>query len=445
MESLMKKVLVALLVAVVVCVAAAPYVNGLMMEKLLHKQLQRVEQIYGENPFSPQIQILSYERGYLSTEIEWSISTPQIGAVNEAVPVFLVEKAKHGLFGVSSTTSFDQNSWFSEFVEDDLAGENPFSITTDYSLFSGASVAVTVDAFELTLEEGELLVVSPAELVVETDSQLKSVAMHGHADGFAILGLDVRGIDLDVDMQLISSLISEGESTIAVEQVVVTDDTEDFAVTLSGLENTSIIDFDETANKLSVATRYSANQIIAEDETIKDLNFSISLDQLDVEALENIYSLYLDSADAILETLQAGDEGPSDQAQFEMAMLGMSLIPEVENLLQKDLGIAIKDVHLSFPDGEIDGMISIALKKNMTFAGFVALASDPQQLVDVFSFTSNVTIPDGLIPNQADLLLPMFPGMQGGLFEMGEGVLTHKAEIKDEKLFLNDKEFALQW
>ncbi len=80
----------------------------------------------------------------------------------------------------------------------------------------------------------------------------------------------------------------------------------------------------------------------------------------------------------------------------------------------------------------------------MTLADFMVLTQQPSQLVEIFSFSSDMTLPDGLIPDQQSLLTPpMLPGMQSGVFEQLGETLVHKAEIKDNKLMLNGKEFAL--
>ncbi len=72
------------------------------------------------------------------------------------------------------------------------------------------------------------------------------------------------------------------------------------------------------------------------------------------------------------------------------------------------------------------------------------LAQQPEMLAEIFSFASNMTLPEGLIPNQNQLLVPMFPGMQTGVFEQQGAKLVHKAEIKDGKLMLNGKELILR-
>lgn len=128
----------------------------------------------------------------------------------------------------------------------------------------------------------------------------------------------------------------------------------------------------------------------------------------------------------------------------QMALIGIRLLSEVEKLLKKDLQIEMTDLRLTLPAGEVKGDFSIGLKKDMTMMDFLPLAQQPEMLAEIFSFASNMTLPEGLIPNQNQLLVPMFPGMQTGVFEQQGAKLVHKAEIKDGKLMLNGKELILR-
>ena len=121
----------------------------------------------------------------------------------------------------------------------------------------------------------------------------------------------------------------------------------------------------------------------------------------------------------------------------------MRLVPGIEKLRKEKLQVKIVGLHLGLPQGEVLGDLTIGLKKDMTLAGFMPLTQQPAKLTEVFSFASNMTLPAGLVPNQERLLVPVLPGMQSGMFEKVGEKLVHKAEIKDDKLFLNNKEFVL--
>jgi hypothetical protein len=79
----------------------------------------------------------------------------------------------------------------------------------------------------------------------------------------------------------------------------------------------------------------------------------------------------------------------------------------------------------------------------MTLAQFIPIMIQPELALDVFSLKSKVSLPYELIGDQENLLHPMFPGMQTGLFVREENNLIHSAETRNGKLFLNGQEVTL--
>jgi uncharacterized protein YdgA (DUF945 family) len=441
----LKKALLVILALIVIGVIAAPYGSGLMMEKLLNKQVARINELYAGQPLAPQIEIIRYDRGYRSTEILWSITPPYRQTTNDTGPIVLLEKAKHGLMGVTSVTSLNQNSWYSDFVSQQLDGKDPLSIATEYNFFNGTTATFAVDQFELVDEVNDRLIINPGNIVIKADPNLENIQTRAYFEGISAPGtIEIRGISLQSEIKMISRFLMDGESSFSIEQVNLKNGTENSEINISSLEFASLIDYDEAKNKISLTTRYNIEQLMANDETFDDIHVSLSFNQLDSEALENIYNVYADVFSDSMANL-AAKQDPADEIKQKMAMAGIRLMPEVEKLLKKDLRIEIADLHLSLQQGEIAGDISIGLKKDMTFAGFMALVQQPDQLVDIFTFASNITLPTGLVPNQDRLLVPMLPGMQTGLFEMEDGKLRHRAEIKGDKLLLNGNEFILSY
>ncbi len=215
-----EKTLLGLLIVIAIGVVAAPFVNGLIMENVLRGQLQKVNELYADQPFAPQFEITRYERGFGTSDIEWTITFPQLQQLEGMKPFILVEKAKHGYLGATSTTSLDRNSWYTEFISEKLNGTDPLTITSEYNLLNGATGTISVEQFELTNDQGNRIVVSPAELMVKTDRAFEKIATHGSFDGFSIPGeVDIEGIAFDSDMKIISSLIMDGTSSFSIDQI----------------------------------------------------------------------------------------------------------------------------------------------------------------------------------------------------------------------------------
>jgi len=443
----MKKALLGVLVIIVIGVVAAPFVNGLMMEKVLHSQLEKYNELYAGLPFYPKLEMTRYDRGFGSSEIEWTITIPQLQTIDGVDPIVLVETAKHGYMGVSSTTSLDQNSWYTDFIREKLDGKNPLTISSSYNFLSGVTATVSLAACELLDDKNNRFIVSPGELVIKTDRAFENVLTDASLEGFSVPGeVDIQGIALHSDMQMISSFIMDGKSSFSIRQVNIKASDKSKTVALSAIKGASNIDFDETSKKLSMGAEYSVGQVIADEKKIDDIYVKIGINQLDADGFENVYKVYVDMMGDMmtnLATLQNDPEQAKAMMNRQMALVGIRLVSEVEKLLKKDLQIEIADLHLTLPQGKIKGDFTIGLKKDMRLTDFMVLSQQPQKLVEVFSFASNMTLPDGLDPNQDRLLVPMLPGMQSGLFEKQGDLLVHKAEIKDNKLLLNGKEFVL--
>ena len=126
-----------------------------------------------------------------------------------------------------------------------------------------------------------------------------------------------------------------------------------------------------------------------------------------------------------------------------MKQIGMQLLGPAEKLLAKGLELQISDLHFTLPQGKVTGDLSVGLKKDMTIAQFMPLATQPTLAFDIFFLKSHCSLPAELLGGKTSVLEPMFPGMQTGLFvEKGQRA-EHMAEIKDGKLLLNGKEVQL--
>ena len=440
----MKKVLLGVLIIIVIGLVSAPFISGLIVENTLYNQLDHLNARYADHPFAPKITITRYDRGFSSSEIEWTMALPDLQGVEGISPLVFVEKVKHGYLGASSTTSLDRNGWYHDFVSKELNGKNPLTISTEYQLLSGGTVTMSVEPFELVDSQDTHLSIKPAKLVVKCDRNIDNIETDGIFEGLVVADVvEVKNISLHSNMQQTTSLFMAGTSSYGIEQIAVNGPE---PVIVSDLKGRSAIGFDETTRNMSVNSEVSVAQITTGEDKIADLRLDMGVNHLDAAAFENFYRVYvevLSDAMANLATVQGNPEQAKAMMQQQMAFAGMRLAGEFEKLLKKDLQITIDKLHVTLPQGEIDGNFALGLKKDLSMVDFIALGQQPQMIVDQFAFASNLSLPDGLIANQNPLLVPVIPGMQGGFFEQSGDKLVHKAEIKDHKLLLNGKEFVL--
>lgn len=443
----MKKVLLGVMIVVVIGVIAAPWVNGLMMEKAIRSQVEKTNEMYGDQPFFAKVEITNYDRGFSTSEIEWTMTFPNIQVFDGVDPVVFVEEATHGYLGVSSTTRLDRNSWYTDFVREELSGKDPLSITSKYSLLSGATVTIAVESFEIQDNQDKRLIVSPAEFVIKADREIKHILADAALEGFSIPDeIDIKGVSMHLDMNMVTRFISEGQSSFSIETVNVHDPLGNKPFALSSLNVTSALDFDEAARKLSMKADYSIGNVVADGKKADDIRLRIGVNQVDSDGFEMVVSAYEDMLGEMMAdvaTMQNDPEQAKAAMEQKMAFAGLTMATMMEKILKKDLNIEISNLHVTLPQGDVQGNMAIGLKKDMTLSELAVLSQQPKKMVEVFSFASSMTLPDGLVPNQDMLLVPILPGMQTGVFEKQGDKLEHRSEIKDNGLFLNGKEFAL--
>jgi hypothetical protein len=80
----------------------------------------------------------------------------------------------------------------------------------------------------------------------------------------------------------------------------------------------------------------------------------------------------------------------------------------------------------------------------MTLAGFIPIVMNPYLALDIFSLESKLSLPARMAGNNPDLISPIYPGMQTGFFLQTGDRLTHEAQTRDGRLFLNQKEVELR-
>ena len=444
----MKKLVVGIFVVIVIVIAAAPFVSGLMMENMLTAQTASYAERYANQPFYPKVEIVSYQRGYRSSQIEWSISLPEYEIFAEIGPIVISETAQHGLTGVTTQASLTKNSWYNDFINEQLAGKDPFSMTGEYSIFSGGTAKFATEGFEIPIEDEVTLKVKAGQLTCNSDSSLEKIKTAAEFAGLSIPDvLNVEGIALESDNTVVSGMIMAGTGLFSVDRVSMNNPDNGKDVSFDGIEVTSDVDYNAAQDRLSIAANYRADRIVAEGNDIKDAHLGFAVNNLDATGLNDLYQSYSEILTAAMEDMAAMQHDP-EQAQMvlrqKLQSARMRLVSEIEKLLKKDLQLKVSDVQVVLPKGKVTGDLAIGLKKDMTLAGFMILLQQPQAVVDIFSFESNASVAQELVPAQEQFVNPLMPAMQSGVFEVDGEQLVHHAEIKGDKLLLNGKEFLFE-
>ena len=444
----MKRLVVGILVIIAIVIAAAPFVTGLMMEKTLTVQMANYAERYAGQPFQPQVEITNYQRGYRSSHIEWTITLPKYQFFADLEPIILTEDATHGLTGVTYQASLAKNDWYSNFVNETLTGKDPFSMTGEYSIFSGVTSKFTTDAFDVPIEDKLSLSVKAGQLFFSSDPAFTKFKTTADFSGFSVSGLlSVDGLKLSADNTFITNMIMAGTSQFSIDRVSISNPDDGTKISVENAKVASDVDFNDTQNRLSITTEYSAANFSADDIDVKDFHAGFAINNLDVNELNEFYRNY---SKVMAEMMADMDSMPQDPWQAKQAfdqkmrLAGMQLASNLEKFLKKDLQVKVSDVNVVLPQGKATGDVAIGLKKDMTFVDFMVLLQQPQAVTDIFTFSSDISVSKELVPSQGQFVNPLFPAMQTGVFEVKGDQLVHHAEIEGDQLLLNGQEFLFE-
>jgi uncharacterized protein YdgA (DUF945 family) len=440
----MKKIIVAVLLLLVIVGVGAPFVSGLMMERVVKEQVDKTNAEYAELGMDSNIEITKYDRGFSTSDIEMKVNLGSFEAVYGIKEIVITSHSKHGLTGIVTESDFNKNLWYADFVANKLDGKDPLSISSKYTYAGGVVSNVTMDAFSLKLEEG-LLNVEKGTLVSNCDKSFSDFTIDANFGGVA-LGEDMKmsGMSIDGNMKKLNKLLWGGKIGYSIDKIAVNAEGE--KAEIDNLKVQYEVDIDESANTMSIVTDLDLDKFVAGQDSLENGSIRIGLSKLDVTGVEEFISSYISLMKNVMSQISESNEDPEKMQaliQEKLAKEQMQLMGAYEKLLKKGLELDVSDIQAKLPEGEIKGNFKLGLNKDMTFAQLSPVMTQPAMLTEIFSLNSNLSLPAALVADNPMLLGPIHPGMQTGFFVQDGENVAHKAEIKDGKLFLNDTEVQL--
>jgi uncharacterized protein YdgA (DUF945 family) len=440
----MKKVIIGVVVILGVVALGAPFGSGLLMEHIVREAFANLNTLYTNSGHDVSAEIVRYDRGYASSEIEWKIKFGSLKAIYGIDEIVFVDRATHGLSGIVSTTSLEKNAWYKDFISKKLGGKDPLHITKNYKMAGGIEMTTAVDAFSIAAEN-KTFAVKPGRIVLACDKSFKQFTSEASWEGMAVAkDLVVGGVSLKSDVTLVSSYVWDGGVSMVLQKAQIEDGEEHFEA--ANMKIDYFMKYDKEQNKLSAKAEYGIDSLNFGPEQITDVFARIAMNGLDAKGYEEFMKLYTATISDILGDIAAVKDDPEKMKEVmekKMAMVGFQIVAAGEKLLTKGLEFKLSDLHAKVPEGEIKGDLTVTLKKDVTFAQFVPVVNQPALLLDIISLQSNLSLPEQLVGDAPMLFAPIYRGMQTGLFVKNGDNAQHKAETKDSKLFVNDKELVL--
>ncbi|EKD37375.1 MAG: hypothetical protein ACD_75C01150G0001 [uncultured bacterium] len=443
----MKKIVGGIVVILILAGLGSPFICGLVMERIVRETFNNLNQVYVESGHDVSVEIVRYDRGFSSSEIEWRIKFGRLKALYDIDEVVFVDRAEHGLSGIVTKTSLEKNKWYSDFVAGKLAGKDPLHITTTYKMTGGIATTTAVDAFAIEAEQ-ETFTIKPGSFTLVCDKEFRKFASEASWEGMAVADkLTMNGISLKSDLTRISSYIWDGQAHFVMQSVKAKGEGDIDQMELANLKVDYLLSYNKERNTLSAKAEYGADSITAGPEKIGNIFARLGVSGLDAGRFEEFMKLYTATMNGFLAEMANAKDDPEKMKvlmEKQMATIGFQLVAAGEKLLTKGLEFQISDLHLQLPEGEIKGDVTLSLKKDMTLAEFMPVVNQPELALDILFLKSAASLPEKLVGDAPMLFAPLYPGMQTGLFIKSGDNVQHSAETRDGKLFLNDKEVVLK-
>ncbi|RLC23473.1 MAG: hypothetical protein DRH93_07215 [Deltaproteobacteria bacterium] len=440
----MKKVIIIIGLIIIVAGVGTPFVNGLVMERIVKQSFGDINQMSVDAGSDFSIEINQYNRNFSSSQIVWKIKSDALKSLYGVEEIVFVDHVDHGITGIVSTTSLEENKWFKAFVNKKLNGKNPLKIKTEYKLSGNIDSTISLDAFSFK-DGSDVIEMMPGTLLIKFDKGLKNILSEMIWEGCSVSQkLRVDQLSFDSKIKKISTYIWEGNLAFKIKNIKVDDEKEQIDIT--NLMCGYALDYNKADSSLSVEMEYGIDNFKTRLDTINDAFARIRLNRIDAQGYENFMKTYSQLINDIMDDIAASRHDPDiikKTIEKKMASIGLQMVGVYEKFLKQGFEIQISDVRAQLPQGKIKGDITLALKKDMTMTQFIPILIQPSAALDIFLLKSCVSLPYELAGDNQWLLTPVYPGMQTGLFIKDGDHLIHKAETSDGKLILNGKEMLL--
>ncbi|MBC2703672.1 DUF945 family protein [Desulfobacula sp.] len=440
----MKKIIITVVLIIIFAGAGTPIFSGLMMERIVKRSFGDINQMHADTGSDVSVEISQYDRGFTSSQIEWKIRLGTLKAFYGVEEIVFVDRADHRFTNVVSKTSLEKNKWFTDFVNDKLDGKNPLDIKTEYKLSGNIESTLTLDAFSFK-DGNDVIEIKPGLMFVSLGKGVNNILSEMTWAGCLIPGkIRMENLSFNSKMEKISTYIWDGKLSFAVEDIKADDGKEGFG--FSNLKCDHTLDYNKEEHSLSIRMGYGIDSITSGKNTINDAFVRIGLNRMDAGGYEDFMAVYSQGINDIMEEIAASQQHPDKikkAVEKQMADSGLQMVGVYEKLLKKGFEIQISDLRAQLPQGKIKGDVTLSLKKDMTMLQFIPIMMQPAAALDIFLLKSDVSLPYKLVGDNQMLLVPVYPGMQTGLFIKDGDNLIHKAETKDGKLLLNGKEVLL--
>lgn len=440
----MKKNIVIAALLIFLIVAGMPVLNGMIMEKRLGQYFEELNQREMRSGSGTQFEIIRYDRYVFSSEIEWKIISGAFKHTLGIDELVFFDRVKHGMTGISTDTSLEKNPWFSDFVEGTLNGKNPLSVKTRFHLYGKMTSTLLFDGVSFT-NNADRVDVRPGQATLSIDWRKDRILSKINFEGLNMAGRIIfDGLSCESGLERVSQNIQAGKASFFLKKFLLSDQGQTRVVSNMGVDYELVYHPDKSAVSIKMQSRLASFQSGAHE--IKNASAGFDINQMDAGGYEDLIIFFQDSLAKITRTdpFSAQDIDAIRQTlEGQVREKGIEWVRICGKLLKKGLEIEVSNLKARMPEGDIKADARIRLEKDLPLAGILSLLISPAKALGYIFIDSHIILPKNPDMDDRMLLSPLYPGMSTGLFIMEADHLSHTAQTRDEKLFLNGKEVSV--
>ncbi len=422
----------------VVLAAGLPALNGVLLERFLNH--------WGLENRTDAVEILSIDRGLFSSAIEWKLTCPFPFA--GAKDIRVTDRARHGCFAVTSTSSLEKNPWFEKFCTRFPDGKPPFEITTQYKISGTVTAHIALEECTFTSQGQTVeLQAGTVHLAMDRHQQISFLANWG--GGHIPEKFESGPLNVDSRLKKIQERIWDGRLAVRADHIRSLDRLQPFEASRAALTIDS--GFDPETSRLCLGLGASFEVLNQGDgPVLRDGNGRLELNRVNAYGWQWATGLFSDIGQGAVDGLIQGrpvTDSLNQAVQAVSGRAGFQFFSQCDRLLKQGLEIRAKDVTVQIDEdtpGQVTADMALALKKNMTLAGFIPIVLRPGSLFEILDVKTSIGLPLAMARKAPDLLRPVVPGMGAALFVRKKDRLSHTAETRQGRLFLNDQEVMFE-
>ena len=309
----MKKIIIGVVVILGIAALGLPFGSGLLMERVVRETFANLNTLYAKSGYDVSAEIVRYDRGYSSSEIEWKIKFGKLKALYGVDEVVFIDRAEHGMGSIVSQTSLEKNTWYTELVKNKLAGKDPLHITTTYKLAGGIESTVAVDAFTIQAEN-KTFTVKPGKVAVVCDKEFKKFTSDASWEGMSVAEqFSIGGVSMKSALTMISPYIWDGNVSMLLQNAQIQESGENFDLT--NLKVDYFLNYDKEHNTLSAKAEYGVDSFNAGPDKISKFFARIGINGVSAKGYEEFMKLYTATVSSILGDVTAAKDDPEKMKQ----------------------------------------------------------------------------------------------------------------------------------